>query len=50
MYRNKKLDREAAVAAEIVKEANEAIANGQINIGMQLKRKAKDYLAALEAA
>jgi hypothetical protein len=50
MYRNNKLDREAAVAAEIVKEANEAIANGQVHIGTQLKRKAKDYLAALEAA
>jgi hypothetical protein len=50
MYRNKKLDREAAVAAELVKQANEAIADGQIHIATQLKRKAKDYLAALEAA
>jgi hypothetical protein len=50
MYRNKKLDRDAVVAAEIVKEANAAISKGELHIGAQLKQRAKDYAAELEAA
>ena len=50
MYQNKKLDRDAAIAAEIVKEANEAVRKGQVHIGPQLKQRAEKYSAELAAA
>lgn len=50
MYENKKLAREIAIEAEIVKEANEAICAGQIHMGDQLKKHAEEYSALLEAA
>lgn len=50
MYENHKLDLAEAVAAETVKQANEAISNGQIELEEQLKKHAKAYAAELEAA
>lgn len=50
MFKSGKLDRAAAVAAEIVKQANEAVRAGEPNIGRRLKKTAKDYAAELEAA
>jgi hypothetical protein len=50
MYQHKKIGREVAIAAEIVKEANEAVCSGQMNIGEQLKKHAKEYSDELEAA
>jgi len=50
MYQNKKLDRDTALDAKIVKEANEAICKGEIHIGAQLKERAEKYSAELAAA
>jgi predicted DNA-binding transcriptional regulator AlpA len=50
MYQNKKLELEVAVAAEIVKQANEAICKGEVEIGAQLRQRAKEYSAELEDA
>lgn len=50
MFENKKLSREAALEAEIVRQANQAIAKGEGRIGERLKKKAKDYAKELEAA
>ena len=50
MYQNKKLDRDTALDAEIVKEANEAVYKGEVHIGEQLKKRAEEYSAQLEAA
>jgi len=50
MFENKKLSREAALEAEIVRQANEAIAKGEGRIGEVLRRKAKEYARALEEA
>ena len=48
MYQNKKLEREVALSAEIVREANEAVTAGQVDIGKKLKRRAEEYSAELE--
>jgi hypothetical protein len=50
MFKNKKLGREAAIEAEIVKQANEAISAGQIDLASQLKKRAEEYSAELQAA
>jgi hypothetical protein len=50
MYENDKLALEAAVGAETVKRANEAIGKGEVEIGDQLKKHAKAYTEELEAA
>jgi hypothetical protein len=50
MFENRKLDRAAAVEAEIVREANEIVRNGAADIGRRLKKTAKDYAKELEVA
>jgi hypothetical protein len=50
MFRNNKLDREAAIEAEIIRQANEAIRGGQIDIASQLRKRATEYSAELRAA
>jgi hypothetical protein len=50
MFKNNKLDRETAIEAEIFRQANEAIRNGQIDIGSRLKKRAEEYSAELQAA
>ncbi len=50
MYENKKLALDAAVAAETVKQANEAICKGEVEIGDQLRQHAKEYSAELQDA
>jgi hypothetical protein len=50
MYHNKKLARDAAVEAEIVRQANEAIRAGEPKLGARLKKKTKEYAAKLDAA
>jgi|SRR5450830_1083887 predicted DNA-binding transcriptional regulator AlpA len=50
MFENEKLDKESAIEAEIVRQANEAICAGQVHIGDQLKKRAEEYSAQLEAA
>lgn len=50
MYAHKKLPREAALEAEIVRQANEAIAKGEARIGERLKKKAREYQKELDAA
>jgi predicted DNA-binding transcriptional regulator AlpA len=50
MFQNKKLTREAAIEAEIVRQANEAVAKGDVHIGERLRKKAKEYAAKLDAA
>jgi hypothetical protein len=39
-----------AIAAETVKQANEAVCKGQVEIEEQLKKHAKEYAEELEAA
>jgi len=50
MFENNKLDREAAIEAEIVRQANEAIRGGQSDIASRLKKRAEEYAAELQAA
>lgn len=50
MFENKKLPREAAIDAEIVRQANEAIGKGELHIGDRLEKKAEEYAAELDAA
>ena len=50
MFQNEKLNREAAIDAEIVKQANEVIRSGDSNMGQRLKKKAKEVAAELAAA
>jgi hypothetical protein len=50
MFENQKLEKESAVEAEIVRQANAAISAGEINLTDKLKRRAKEYSAELEAA
>src|SRR5450759_5662981 len=45
MFENEKLDKESAIEAEIVRQANEAICAGQVHIGDQLKKRAEEYSA-----
>ncbi len=50
MFQHRKLDRAAAIEAEVVKQANEAVRAGESDIGKRLKKTAKEYAAELEAA
>jgi hypothetical protein len=50
MFENNKVAREVAVDAEIVRQANEAIHAGQVDIGEELKKSAKEYAQKLKAA
>ena len=50
MYENKKLGKEAALDAEIVRQANVAICNGESHLSETLKKAAKEYSEELEAA
>lgn len=50
MFRNDRLDRAAAIDAEIVREANEAVRTGETDIGRRLKKTAQQYAAELAAA
>jgi hypothetical protein len=50
MFENRKLDKDSAIEAEIVKQANEAICSGQLDLADQLKKRAKEYSEELEAA
>jgi hypothetical protein len=50
MYENEKLGKEAALDAEIVRQANIAICNGESDLSEKLKKAAKDYSEELEAA
>jgi hypothetical protein len=50
MYENEKLGKEAAIDAEIVRQANVAICNGESHLSETLKRAAKEYSEELEAA
>ncbi len=50
MFKNEKIERELAIEAEIFKEANSAIREGQTNILDQLKKRAEEYDKELEAA
>jgi len=50
MFKNDKLGRQAAIDAETVRQANEAICRGQVPIADDLKKKVREYSAALAAA
>jgi hypothetical protein len=50
MYENDKLSKDVALDAEIVRQANVAICNGDFDLGEKLKKAAQDYSAELEAA
>ena len=50
MYENEKLEKEAAIDAEIVRQANVAICSGESHLGEKLKKAAKEYSEELEAA
>jgi hypothetical protein len=50
MFENEKLGKEAALDAEIVRQANVAICNGESHLGEKLKKAAKEYSEELEAA
>lgn len=50
MYQNRKISAEEAIAAETVKEANEAIGKGEVAIGDRLRKHAKEYSRRLKAA
>jgi hypothetical protein len=50
MFENDKLDRTAAIEAEVVKQANEAIGNGEARFGERLKKTAQAYAAKLGVA
>ncbi len=49
MFDNDKLGREAAIDAEVVKQANAAIGKGEARLGDRLKKTAKAYAAKLGA-
>lgn len=50
MFKNQKLEREVAIAAETVRQANEAVRKGKVHIRTQLKQRAGAYSARLDAA
>lgn len=50
MYRNRKLTREAALAAAIVRQANAVISDGGGDIARRLKNKAREVEKELDAA
>jgi transcriptional regulator with XRE-family HTH domain len=50
MYENEKLGKEAALNAEIVRQANVAICNGESHLGEKLRKVAQEYAEELEAA
>ena len=47
LYYNKKIRREQAIEAEVVSQANEALARGEKNLGPVLKQRIHDYEKAL---
>ena len=47
LFSQRKLSREEAIAAEVVKEANRAIASGEPHLGTRLRKHADKYEAAL---
>lgn len=49
MFKNQKIERDAAIEAEIFKEANAAIMAGQTQLHEQLKKRAEAYEKELEA-
>ena len=50
MFKNRKIERDAAIEAEIFKEANAAITAGQTHLHEQLKKRAAEYEKELEVA
>jgi AcrR family transcriptional regulator len=50
MFKHRKLEREIAMAAEIVRQANEAIWKGHVDIGQELRQRAEEYSAELDAS
>lgn len=50
LYKNDKISRQEAVAAETVKQANAAIGDGDLHIAARLKKHAARYDKELEAA
>ncbi len=50
MYKNKKLEKQIAVEAELVRQANAALGAGECHLDKRLKKVAEDYSAELEAA
>jgi hypothetical protein len=50
MFENQKLEKESAIEAEIVRQANAAISAGEIDLAHKLKQRAKEYAAELKAA
>lgn len=50
MYKNDKIEKEAAVEAELVKTANGFIGAGDLHFSGQLSRHAEEYDKELEAA
>lgn len=50
MFENNKLTREAAIDAEVVRQANAAIGEGDMRIGARLKKQAREYAKALDVA
>ena len=50
MYEHEKLGKEAALDAEIVRQANVAICNGESDLSEKLKKAAQKYAEELEAA
>jgi len=49
MYEHRRLGRDAAIEAEIVREANAAVAEGDVRIAQRLKTRARRYAAELGA-
>jgi len=50
MFANDRLDRATAIDAEVVKQANAAVGNGERNLSARLRKTARDYAAELDAA
>ena len=50
MFKNKKVTKEMAIEAEIVRQANEAVLNHEEHIAEQLKKRAEEYAVELEDA
>jgi predicted DNA-binding transcriptional regulator AlpA len=47
MYRHEKLSREDAIAAEVVREANDAVEAGEIHLAARLRTRVQEYEATL---
>lgn len=50
MYQNRKIEKQVAVEAEIVRQANVVICEGKASLGERLKKVSEDYPKELEAA